>query len=155
MERKLQEREKRFVREWLVDGNQTQAAIRAGYAAGRNNGTAATTATRLMKRPEVAAYRDILVREQMAALGITRENIGLQLWQVFCRCMEKTPVLEWDSDTSTWKPSGTWKFDAKGALRALDQLAGLQGLKKDEDGGKETETVEQYLSRTGGEDRSY
>ena len=50
-EKRLGEKQKRFVREWLADMNGTRAAIRAGYS----EKSAANTASRLMKDPAVQA----------------------------------------------------------------------------------------------------
>ena len=50
----ITDKQKRFVREWLVDMNGTRAAIRAGYS----EKSAAQTASRLMKDPAVREYRD-------------------------------------------------------------------------------------------------
>ena len=47
----LNDREKKFAAEYLRDLNQTQAAIRAGYSAGKDNASAAATASRLMRDP--------------------------------------------------------------------------------------------------------
>ena len=70
--------------------------------------------------------------------------------------MNKEPVMVWDSDAHTWVPGGEWQFDAKGALKALDQMATILGMKRPETGDKKPgETVEQYLARTGGNNREF
>lgn len=64
-EKQITEKQKRFVREWLVDMNGARAAVRAGYS----EKSAAQTASRLMKDPAVQAYRNRLLKEQFDALG--------------------------------------------------------------------------------------
>lgn len=52
MTKKLTEMQRRFVDEYIITGNATKAAIKAGYA----KKTAGGNADRLLKRPQVAAY---------------------------------------------------------------------------------------------------
>ena len=60
--KKLTERERAFVRQYLVDLNGTQAAIRVGYS----EKTAASQASRLLRKSDVQAYRDALLQEPSA-----------------------------------------------------------------------------------------
>ena len=69
--RPLTDRQRAFVLEYLRDLNGTQAAIRAGYAEDR----AASTASRLLRKPEIRAFRDVLMEERFEAVGITRYNL--------------------------------------------------------------------------------
>ena len=110
----LNDREKKFAAEYLRDLNQTQAAIRAGYSAGKDNASAAATASRLMREPCVRAYRAALIRESVEDMDVSRESV--------------VPVLEWNSDMQSWEESGEWRFDARGAAKALEQLTKLLGL---------------------------
>ena len=130
LEKLLQEKQRVFVREYLIDRNGTQAAIRAGYKAGNNNRTATTTASRLLKDPVITAYRLALQKEAFRALGISLETVCADLVEIKDRCMQKKEVLEWNFDTHSYEPTGEWAFDAKGATRALVELAGLLGLKE-------------------------
>lgn len=117
-EKQLTEKQKRFVREWLVDMNGTRAALRAGYS----EKSAAQTASRLMKDPAVQDYRNRLLKEQFDALGVTEHSLAMEVWRVFERCSAAKPVMIWDSDLREYVESGQWQFDAKGALKALDML---------------------------------
>lgn len=130
LEKLLQEKQVVFVREYLIDRNGTQAAIRAGYKAGNNNRTATTTASRLLKDPVITAYRLALQKEAFRALGISLETVCADLVEIKDRCMQKKEVLEWNFDTHSYEPTGEWAFDSKGATRALVELAGLLGLKE-------------------------
>ena len=56
---KLRERQKRFVEEYLVDLNATQAAIRAGYS----EQTAYSIGQRLLKKVEVQEAIQMAVRQ--------------------------------------------------------------------------------------------
>ena len=129
--KKLTARERTFVHEYLRDWNGTQAAIRTGYS----EKTAASQASRLLRKPEVRAYRDALLQEQFDAIGVTRHSIAGEVWELYQKCVQKEPVLEWDSVIREWVPNGEWQFNVKGALKALDMLR--QMLPEMKNGGTE------------------
>lgn len=130
--KKLTERERAFVRQYLVDLNGTQAAIRVGYS----EKTAASQASRLLRKPNVQAYRDALLQEQFDAIGVTKHSIAAEVWGIYQKCCQKEPVMEWDSVNRKWVPSGEWAFNVKGALKALDMLRQmLPEMKQDSDAG--------------------
>lgn len=135
----ITDKQKRFVREWLVDMNGTRAAIRAGYS----EKSAAQTASRLMKDPAVREYRNALLKEEFDSLGITRHSLAVEVWRVYERCAAATPVMQWDSQLRDYIESGDWQFDSKGCLKALGMLNGmLERMERSEDeddgGGYET-----------------
>lgn len=61
--RRLTERQRRFCEEYLIDGNASQAAIRAGYS----KRSATVVSTTLMKNPQVQAYLKKLLEELHSA----------------------------------------------------------------------------------------
>lgn len=117
----LRPRERKFVQEYLKDMNGTKAAIRAGYGAR----SAASQASRMLRRAAVQEYRDALLQEAFESIGVTKHSLAAETWDVYRRCCQKEPVLEWDSEAREWVESGEWKFDAKGALRALALLCDM------------------------------
>ena len=130
---KLKPQVRRFVHEYLIDLNGKEAATRAGYS----ERTAASQASRLMRDPDVKAYRDALLQEQFDAIGITKHSIAAEVWEIYRKCVQKEPVLEWNSVTKEWEHKGVWTFNVKGALKALDMLGKLlPGV--NEDDGEET-----------------
>ena len=136
--KKLNARERAFVKEYLIDLNGTKAAIRAHYA----EKNAASQASRLLKKPEIQAYRDALLQEQFDAIGVTKHSIASEVWSIYQKCCQKEPVLEWDSINREWVPSGEWQFNVKGALKALDMLRQmLPEMKQDEDTGGSLEDM--------------
>ena len=150
----LDRREELFVREHLKDFNGTQAAIRANYKPGKNNASAAVQASRLLRDPRIKAYRTALLRESVEDMAVNRESLVLKLLEIYQRCMSAIPVMEWNPDAKEWVESGEWRFDAKGATRALEQLSKLLGLdapQKHELNGK---GIEQIIQELGG-GRSY
>lgn len=150
----LDRREELFVREHLKDLNGTQAAIRAGYKPGKNNASAAVQASRLLRDPRIKAYRAALIRESVEDMAVSRELLVLKLLEIYQRCMAAIPVMAWDPDEKKWVESGEWRFDAKGAAKALEQLSKLLGLdaqqKRQPDGGG----IEKIIQELGG-GRSY
>lgn len=68
--RKLTERQRRFCEEYLIDGNASQAAIRAGYSK-RSSTVVSTT---LMKNPQVQAYlKELLEKLHSAKVADAQE----------------------------------------------------------------------------------
>ena len=57
LEKLVTRKERRFVEEYDKDGNGTQAAIRAGYTAGKKNASAAVQASKLLRSAKISAYR--------------------------------------------------------------------------------------------------
>lgn len=128
MAKDLTDRQKRFVAEYLRNGgNGTEAAIAAGYAPR----SAAVQASRMLNDDKVLAYKRAQARQVYKSLGITPEQIGLELWGVFKKCCAAEPHLSWDSEAHAWVQDGTYVFDSKGATRALELLGKMQGVFKD------------------------
>lgn len=128
MGEKLKPQVRRFVHEYLIDLSGKEAAIRAGYS----ERTAASQASRLLRDPDVRAYRDALLQEQFDAIGVTKHSIAAAVWDIYQKCTEKKPVLEWNSVSKEWEHKGVWQFDVKGALKALDMMGRmLPGVKED------------------------
>lgn len=121
----LTERELKFAQEFNVCLNGTQAAIRAGYAPGEKNASAAVQACRLLRDPRVRAYRIALIRESAEDMALTKDALVLKLVDLYDRCTQAEPVLAYEN--GEWVETGEWKFDSKGALRALEQLSKLFG----------------------------
>ena len=74
----LNERQKRFAEEYLIDLNATQAAIRAGYSPA----TADQQGSRLLKNVKVRAYIDRRLAELSRRTGVTQERIIRELARV-------------------------------------------------------------------------
>jgi phage terminase small subunit len=75
----LTDKQQRFVEEYCVDFNATQAAIRAGYS--KNTATAATTGYRMLRNAEISAAIDarlshLTMSTQEAAVRLTRYGRG-------------------------------------------------------------------------------
>jgi phage terminase small subunit len=73
----LSQRAKSFVREYVIDLNGSQAAIRAGYAPGESS---SVQAARLLGNARVKAAIDALIRDRAARLSIQADDV-LRAWQ--------------------------------------------------------------------------
>lgn len=122
----LDDRERRFAREYLVDRNGTQAAVRAGYKPGKNNASAAVQGSRLTKDPRIIAYRRSLLKDELEAQDINREHILSDLIEIKTRCMQAAPVIAANENEQT--EIGIYEFDARGAIKALSEMSKLVGL---------------------------
>lgn len=125
----LSHKERRFVAEYLVDHNGTQAAIRAGYSAK----TACEQASRLLAKVKVraAVEKKLQVVEEKAL--VTKEYVIKSIKEVVERCMQHEPVMEFDHvekelvqkkvfDMETGKMVGVYEFDSSGANKGLENL---------------------------------
>lgn len=142
-EKRLGEKQKRFVREWLADMNGTRAAIRAGYS----EKSAANTASRLMKDPDVQAYRNELLKAKFDELGITRHSLAVEVYEMMQKCKGGTPHMVWNSDTKTYEPDGTWEQNEKGLYKGAELLSRLLDKM---DGAAEDEGADYETMLTGG-----
>ena len=139
----LTAKQKRFVQEWMVDLCGTRAAIRAGYS----EKSAANTASRLMKDPDVQAYRNELLKAKFDELGITRHSLAVEVYEMMQKCKGGTPHMVWNSDTKTYEPDGTWEQNEKGLYKGAELLSRLLDKM---DGAGEDEGADYETMLTGG-----
>ncbi len=74
----MTKKQKRFVEEYLVDLNATQAAIRAGY----KPGTAYSIGSENLKKPEIKAAIDKAMAERSRRTGVNQDRILLELARI-------------------------------------------------------------------------
>ena len=148
----MNERQRRFVEEYLVDGNATQAAIRAGYSERAAN----REGSRLLSKVDVKAAiesrrRERSVQADVTAVDVIRElarvafsNIGL-----FLDCSGGVPRLrqlatipedvwravssvkvrrEWEGPRDDQTPVDVVEFKLWSKTDALDKLAKILGM---------------------------
>lgn len=114
--KKLTGRQERFCREYIIDYNATDAAIRAGYS----KKTAYSIGSENLKKPELLARVRELQAEQAERLCITADWVVMQLVEVYNRCMQHKPVYEWRN--GELEETGEYAFNSKGALNALEMI---------------------------------
>ena len=106
--KKLNDRQRRFIDEYMRDHNARAAARRSGYS----SSTAA-----LMKNPTVSAEIGRRMAREQAAAEVDSHYVLSSLKTIAERCMQEVPVLDHDGN-----PIGEYQFDSGGANRALELL---------------------------------
>ena len=136
----LNERQKKFCNEYLIDLNATQAAIRAGYS----QKTAYSMASENLRKPEIQKYIQELQEGIKKRNRISQDEIIQDLIEIKNRCMQNVPVMYFDRIDKEWKHEGSdcgeplYKFDSNGANKALDQLCKILGAYEKDN--KQTQT---------------
>lgn len=75
---RLTAKQKRFIEEYLIDLNATQAAIRAGYSPD----TAYSIGSENLKKPEIRARVDKAMAERSKRTGINAERVIIELARI-------------------------------------------------------------------------
>lgn len=101
---KLKPKEERFCREYVVDYNGTQAAIRAGY----KESDAHNRACRLLKKAEVSARVRELQHDIAMRLAISEDFVLAEAMETYRSCKEQG--------------------DAKNAIKALQLIGNHLGM---------------------------
>lgn len=109
----LTPRQQRFVDEYLIDLNATQAAIRAGYA----ENSARVTAARLLTKADICAAVSEAQNKRAAKLELTHEWVLSKLVENLNRAMQAEPVLN-----SAGMPTGEYTYQGTVANRALELI---------------------------------
>lgn len=110
----LNEKQKQFCEEYIIDLNGTQAAIRAGYS----KKTARAIANELLTKLDIQKYIQEIKNERSERVKYSQDELMRDILEVKNRCMQANPVLDKEGNET-----GIWKFDSNGANKALDMLA--------------------------------
>ena len=122
--RNMTDKQEAFIREYLIDFNLTQAAIRAGYSAK----TAYSIGQRLLKNVEVKQAIDTAMNERKERTALTADYVLKNLREIVERCMQRQPVMSKGEQVTDEQGNTVWTFDAKGATRALELLGKHLGM---------------------------
>ena len=110
----LNDKQKQFCEEYIIDLNGTQAAIRAGYSAK----TANEQAAQLLAKLSIQEYVQKIKNERSERVKYSQDELMRDILEVKNRCLQANPVLDKEGNET-----GIWKFDSNGANKALDMLA--------------------------------
>jgi phage terminase small subunit len=114
-------KQSRFVQEYLVDGNATQAAIRAGYS----RKTAKSIATENLTKPAVQAALGQVHKDAAHRAGVTHERIMRELSRLaFTRIDE---IVSWEGKHITLKDSSELTQDQLAAIVEIISTSGKSG----------------------------
>lgn len=117
----LNERQRCFVQEYLVDLNATQAAIRAGYS----RKTARSLGQRLLTKADIQEAIQTAQDERSRRTGITQDRVLEELAAIgFAKA---TDYAEAAGDTATIRPTGELTPKQAAAIAGLE--AGKYGVK--------------------------
>ena len=111
-----------FVKEYLVDLNATQAAIRAGYS----EKTAAAIGAENLTKPEIAAAIQQMMDDRSQRTEITADYVLQSIVSTIERCKQVEPVFNRRGEHATTEtPDGEAKaytFNAMGVLKGAELL---------------------------------
>jgi phage terminase small subunit len=124
---KLTPKQEMFVKEYLVDLNATQAAIRAGYS----KKTADRIGPELLGKTCVARAIEEANQKRAEKLELSAEWVLENLKNVAVRCQQAEPVMVFDYSTKEMVKTGEYQFDSKGANRALELIGKHLGIFED------------------------
>lgn len=120
----LNEKQKQFCNEYLIDFNGTQAAIRAGYS----EKTANRIASENLSKLDIQQYLKELIENRNERVKISQDEVIRDIIEVKNRCMQKVPVIFMGKQVQDEYGRDVWKFDSQGATKALEMLAKHTGV---------------------------
>jgi phage terminase small subunit len=116
MARKLTDKEEAFCREYLIDWNTTQAAIRAGYS----KRTAATIGSENLRKPHIKAKIKAMTEEQSGRLALDADFVISRFMVLADFSIKK--VASFDGESFLFKPMDKWPDGADRAVKSIKQV---------------------------------
>lgn len=124
-------KQQRFVEEYLIDLNATQAAIRAGYS----EATANEQGSRLLANVSVAEAIAAAQGQRSQRTEITADYVLSNLTEIVERCMQRAPVMVRQGREMVQEVDDegrhVWTFNANGANKSLELLGKHLGMFKE------------------------
>lgn len=119
----LTAKQQRFVDEYLIDLNATQAAIRAGYSAKRADAIGYEN----LRKPEVAAAVEAAMQDRAKRTEITQDYVLQTIVDTIERCRQAAPVLDMKGNAvmvelRDGSEAPAYAFDAKAVLKGAELL---------------------------------
>ena len=109
----MNEKQKLFVKHYLLDRNATKAAISAGYS----EKTAKQQGSRLLTNVDVAAAISVSAQKIAEKLDISAEYVLGTIKQTIERCSQGVEVFDREGH-----PTGEWKEDSFAVLKGCELL---------------------------------
>jgi phage terminase small subunit len=123
---KLTQKEERFCQEYLIDLNQTQAAIRAGYS----EKSARNLACRLMMKDNIQTRILSLKKEREERTEITADRVLQQFCDIADYRIED--IMDFDGEECIFKPMSEWTKAARVAVSAIKQTTETRRIGQEE-----------------------
>ena len=118
------ERQIRFVEEYLKDLNATQAAIRAGYS----EKTARSQGARLLTNVDIEEAIQKAKEERSERTKIDQDYVLTSIQKVVERCMQIAPVENGMIEDAEGQLAQAFVFKEQGALKGLELLGKHLGM---------------------------
>jgi phage terminase small subunit len=127
--KELTPKQKRFVEEYLVDLNATQAAIRAGYSAK----TAYAIGEENLRKPEIKAAVDEAMAKRAERTEIDQDYVINVIRNTIERCAQAQPVLDafgnpLKIETPTGDLAAAFRFKEMAVLKGAELLGKHLGM---------------------------
>lgn len=110
---KLTAKQEQFCKEYLIDLNATQAAIRAGYS----EKTAQQIGAENLTKPVIQDFLRKKMNERSERTEISADYVLNGIKELTERCVQAVPVLD-DEGNET----GEWKFEVNGGFKGYELL---------------------------------
>lgn len=129
MSKKLTPKQQRFVDEYLIDLNATQAAIRAGYSAK----TAQQTGSENLLKPVIADAVAKAQAERSERTEISQDYVIKTIVETIERCSQAKQVYDKSgelvmTETPTGELAPAYKYDATNVLKGAEMLGRHLGM---------------------------
>lgn len=121
---KLNAKQEMFCKEYIIDLNATQAAIRAGYS----ERTAYSQGQRLLKNVEVLARVKELKDKRADELELDAYWVLKRLKDISDRSMQAEPVMMYDPGSGEMIETGEYEFDSTGANKSTELIGKHIGM---------------------------
>lgn len=138
---KLTKKQELFVKEYLIDLNATQAAIRAGYS----QKTAKQMGTENLAKPAIADAIQIAMNQRAKRIDVNADYVLAGITRVIERCEQSEPVFDKDGNKT-----GEYVFNASSALKGYELLGKHLKLFTDKIEVEVSESLAERLSRAKG-----
>ncbi len=122
MSPELTPKQRRFVEEYLIDLNATQAAIRAGYS----EKTAYSQGGRLLKNVEIQAAIQAAYQRRSERTELTQDWVLERLEENIDRSLRAVPAIDREGN-----PTGEYTYQGNVANRALELVGKHLGMFKE------------------------
>lgn len=125
----LTEKQKLFAREYLIDLNATQAAIRAGYS----EKTAGVIGYENLTKPQIVEAIAVGQKERGQRTNITQDYVLMSIMETVERCKQAVPVLDRKGDpvmvkTVNGELAPAYTFQAGSVLKGSELLGKHLGM---------------------------
>ncbi|MBQ8649152.1 MAG: terminase small subunit [Clostridia bacterium] len=133
LEKQLNKKEREFCEYYLLTGKKGEAAEKAGYK------NPSVSASRLLRKDKIIAYTRAIQKRAREELMIDINWSVLKTLEIYDRCMQNHPAMEWDYSEHKMVETGEYVFDSKGALGAVKEINRILGI--GEDNGQQVDGV--------------